>query len=87
MVRKEFKDHVGQMGQMGAGGEKQNSKRWTTFDDDHDDENCHPNVFGLEENSFSVKQNKSSVLKDDMRLAPTNSSVEKGFKYNPFFDV
>ncbi|CAI9100944.1 OLC1v1038135C1 [Oldenlandia corymbosa var. corymbosa] len=60
VVRKEFKDHVGE---MSAGRrEKNSSNRWTTFDDD---ENYHPNLF-----------------------APaTNISIEKGFKYNPFFDV
>ncbi|XP_062078256.1 uncharacterized protein LOC133782855 [Humulus lupulus] len=46
VVKKEFKDHVGEMENMrSAAREKHgnNSKRWTTFDDD--DENCHPNLF------------------------------------------
>ncbi|CAN0838593.1 hypothetical protein LINGRAHAP2_LOCUS2237 [Linum grandiflorum] len=45
VVKKEFKDHVGEMENMrNATREKNlnNSKRWTTFDDD-DDENSHPN--------------------------------------------
>ncbi|KAK3023875.1 hypothetical protein RJ639_042891 [Escallonia herrerae] len=44
VVRKEFKDHVGEMKSLqNAAREKQNQKPWTTFDDD--DENCHPNLF------------------------------------------
>jgi len=46
-VKKEFKDHVGEMENMrNAASEKRrnssNSMRWTTFEDD---ENCHPNLF------------------------------------------
>lgn len=81
VVRKEFKDHVGQ---MSAGREKYSSKRWTTFDDD---ENCHPNLFPPGENLFYMKQSKSNALKNDHLYAATNSNIEKGFKYNPFFDV
>ncbi|KAL3532240.1 hypothetical protein ACH5RR_005761 [Cinchona calisaya] len=78
VVRKEFKDHVGQ---NVAVREKHNSKRWTTFDDD---ENCHPNnPFSPGKNVFS----KFNPLKDDHLSAATNSSIDKGFKYNPFFDV
>ncbi|KAF4346386.1 hypothetical protein G4B88_018316 [Cannabis sativa] len=52
VVKKEFKDHVGEMENMrSAAREKHsnNSKRWTTFDDD-DDENCHPNLFATHQN-------------------------------------
>ncbi|KAG6589801.1 hypothetical protein SDJN03_15224, partial [Cucurbita argyrosperma subsp. sororia] len=47
VVKKEFKDHVGEMENMrNAASEKRrnssNSMRWTTFEDD---ENCHPNLF------------------------------------------
>ncbi|XP_027072441.1 uncharacterized protein LOC113774996 [Coffea eugenioides] len=83
VVRKEFKDHVGQ---VSVGREKHSSKRWTTFDDD---ENCHPNLFAPEENFFHMKQDKSNALKKDhlYAAAAANSSIEKGFKYNPFFDI
>ncbi|PSS36139.1 Histone H2A.Z-specific chaperone like [Actinidia chinensis var. chinensis] len=56
VVRKEFKDHVGEMDtSKNATREKHNnsSKRWTTFDDD---ENCHPNLFSSQDNSFPMKQ-------------------------------
>ncbi|KAL7221834.1 hypothetical protein ACSBR1_023722 [Camellia fascicularis] len=77
VVKKEFKDHVGEMeGLRNAAREKQNgSKRWATFDDD---ENCHPNLFAPQENSFTTKQAKhGSPLKDDRAY--------KCFKNNPFF--
>ncbi|CAN1290347.1 hypothetical protein LINPERPRIM_LOCUS20647 [Linum perenne] len=53
VVKKEFKDHVGEMENMkNATREKNlnNSKRWTTFDDE-DSENSHPNLFGSNYNS------------------------------------
>lgn len=53
VVKKEFKDHVGEMENMrNAARERQqtNSKRWTTFEDD-DDENCHPNLFAANNNN------------------------------------
>ncbi|XVF34494.1 hypothetical protein REPUB_Repub18cG0063500 [Reevesia pubescens] len=43
VVKKEFKDHVGEMENMrNASREKHNSMRWASFEDD---ENCHPNLF------------------------------------------
>uniref|UniRef100_A0A5B7A2S7 Uncharacterized protein n=1 Tax=Davidia involucrata TaxID=16924 RepID=A0A5B7A2S7_DAVIN len=72
VVKKEFKDHVGEMGSLrNAAREKHNSKRWATFDDD---ENCHPNLFAHEEHSFSEKQGKF-----------TSKDTTKCFKNNPFF--
>lgn len=81
VVRKEFKQHVGEMGNSRVlAKEKQNSKRWTTFDDD--DENCHPNLFASKEQATfsSSKMVRASINN-------TSSSIDKGFKYNPFFDV
>ncbi|XP_065848779.1 uncharacterized protein [Euphorbia lathyris] len=57
VVKKEFKEHVGEMENMkNAAREKHinNSKRWTTFEDDDDvDENCHPNLFSHHDYSES----------------------------------
>ncbi|XP_006359527.1 uncharacterized protein [Solanum tuberosum] len=94
VVRKEYKNHVGEMGGVNSKGvitreEKQNSKRWTTFDeDDYDDENCHPNLFAPQQDhhhhTFHSEQTKS--LKNGGQHY-VNSSIDKGLKYNPFFDV
>ncbi|CAI9783099.1 unnamed protein product [Fraxinus pennsylvanica] len=80
VVRKEFKEHVGVMGNSRVvAKEKQNSKRWTTFDDDN--ENCHPNLFAPQEQAtFSSSKMVCASIN-------TSSSIDKGFKYNPFFDV
>ncbi|KAL4296708.1 hypothetical protein GQ457_12G024460 [Hibiscus cannabinus] len=46
VVKKEFKEHVGEMENMRnvtRQKHKNNSMRWTTFEDDN--ENCHPNLF------------------------------------------
>lgn len=80
VVRKEFKDHVGEMETLkNAAREKQNnnssSKRWATFDDD---ENCHPNLFAPQDSSFPMKQAKYAPISDDRAL--------KCFKNNPFFE-
>lgn len=52
VVKKEFKDHVGEMESLrNAAREKHgmNSARWVTFQDD--DENCHPNLFATRDHS------------------------------------
>ena len=51
VVKKEFKDHVGEMENMRNHYKEKhvNSMRWTTFDDD---ENFHPNLFGQQDNSL-----------------------------------
>ncbi|KAM3270100.1 hypothetical protein P3S67_030006 [Capsicum chacoense] len=96
VVRKEFKNHVGEMGGGNLKGnitkeeEKQNSKRWTTFDDDYEDENGHPNLFAPQQDhhhhTFHFKQDKKfTPLKNGPSYV--NSSIDKGLKYNPFFDV
>lgn len=65
--------------------EKNNSKRWTTFDDD--EENAHPNLFApQQDHSYSMKQTRFSTSKN-ARASFNNSSIDKGFKYNPFFDM
>ncbi|KAL6221597.1 hypothetical protein ACLB2K_004993 [Fragaria x ananassa] len=54
VVKKEFKDHVGEMESLRkAAREKHgmNSARWTTFQDD-DDENCQPNLFANGDHSY-----------------------------------
>ncbi|KAA8535276.1 hypothetical protein F0562_030279 [Nyssa sinensis] len=85
VVKKELKNHVGEMGSLpNAGRQNHNSsKRWTTFDDD-DDENCHPNLFIHQDHSFPMKQEKFTALKDDHHAYNTKSS-SKFFKNNPFF--
>ncbi|MCD7472559.1 hypothetical protein HAX54_013830 [Datura stramonium] len=92
VVRKEFKNHVGEMGGNLKGitreEEKQNSKRWTTFDDYEDDENCHPNLFApQQDHTFPSKQAKSFTPLKSGGPVYVNSSIDKGLKYNPFFDV
>ncbi|KAL8488475.1 hypothetical protein ACS0TY_024665 [Phlomoides rotata] len=66
--------------------EKRNSKRWTTFDDE---ENSHPNLFAPQDSSsssYSMKQARLSSSRT-ARSSFNSSSIDKGFKYNPFFDV
>nr|GMC61232.1 Uveal autoantigen with coiled-coil domains and ankyrin repeats isoform 1 [Ipomoea batatas] len=70
VVRKEFKQHVAEMGNS------RGAKKWETFDEEEDDdENCHPNLFA------HSKQGKYGMQ------TSTTTSIDKGFKYNPFFDV
>ncbi|PIN20309.1 hypothetical protein CDL12_06989 [Handroanthus impetiginosus] len=87
MVRKEFKDHRGEMrNSQGTIREKHNSKRWTTFDDDV--ENSHPNLFAPEDLSYPMEQARFSSSKNaHTSFNSISSSIDKGFKYNPFFDV
>ncbi|XP_019198003.1 PREDICTED: uncharacterized protein LOC109191789 [Ipomoea nil] len=80
VVRKEFKQHVAEMGNSSRGGKDKHekySKKWETFDDveEDDDENCHPNLFA------------QSTKQDTKGYHGMNTSIDKGFKYNPFFDV
>ncbi|XP_073043244.1 uncharacterized protein [Primulina eburnea] len=75
VVRKEFKDHVGDVGNSNINPRQHNSKRWTTFDDD---ENAHPNLFAPQASLSSSKNTRASL---------SSSSIDKGFKYNPFFDM
>lgn len=65
VVKKEFKDHVGDMENMrNVAREKHhnNSKRWTTFEDD--DENCHPNLFSRQDH-HSFPNNKKFTATND----------------------
>ncbi|KAK4383793.1 hypothetical protein Sango_2742200 [Sesamum angolense] len=83
-VRKEFKDHVEEMGSSRVtASEKNNSKRWTTFDDE---ENSHPNLFAFQDHSYSMKQARLSSSRN-ARTSYNSSSIDKGFRYNPFFDM
>ncbi|KAG9153426.1 hypothetical protein Leryth_021006 [Lithospermum erythrorhizon] len=77
VVKKEFKDHVAEMGNSSQRRvkERQCSNKWATFDDD--DENFHPNLF--------IPKDNNRVF--DARTLITNSSIDKGFKYNPFFEI
>ncbi|KAH9654598.1 hypothetical protein KPL70_027790 [Citrus sinensis] len=82
VVKKEFKDHVGDMESMrNAAREKKhsNSMRWTTFDDD-DDENGHPNLFARKDRSFPLKQQKFSGHED------CTSGSSKNVGNNPLFN-
>ncbi|KZV27425.1 hypothetical protein F511_02534 [Dorcoceras hygrometricum] len=77
VVRKEFKDHLGDVGKpkvTDANSRQHNSKRWASFDDD---ENSHPNLFAPQASFVSSKNTRASL----------NSSIDKGFKYNPFFEM
>ncbi|XP_031383756.1 uncharacterized protein LOC116197690 isoform X1 [Punica granatum] len=58
VVKKEFKDHVGEMEKLrNAARERQNSSTyWTTFDDDDDDENSHPNLFRNRQQQTFVRE-------------------------------
>ncbi|KAJ6435720.1 hypothetical protein OIU84_000853 [Salix udensis] len=65
VVKKEFKDHVGDMENMrNVAREKHhnNSKRWTTFEDDN--ENCHPNLFSRQDH-HSFPNNKKFTATND----------------------
>lgn len=64
VVKKEFKDHVGEMENMrNATREKHNSNstQWTTFEDD---ENCHPNLFSHHD-PFSSNSNSSKGFQNN----------------------
>ncbi|KAF3453029.1 hypothetical protein FNV43_RR03462 [Rhamnella rubrinervis] len=69
VVKKEFKDHVGEMENLrNAAREKHssgnsNSMRWTTFDDD--EENCHPNLFARQDSSNGNKLRSESTFLQD----------------------
>lgn len=77
VVRKEFKDHMREMGNQRGGGEREKHNRF-------EDENSHPNVDSVQEQSCSIKQVNSISSR---ARSPVSSSIEKGFKYNPFFDI
>ncbi|KAJ4836883.1 hypothetical protein Tsubulata_015782, partial [Turnera subulata] len=77
VVKKEFKDHVGEMENMRQVAREKhhsNSMRWTTFEDD--DENSHPNLFAHTHQDHSSSKNHNFVAKEDQDRPCTN---------NPFF--
>ena len=73
VVKKEFKDHVGEMESMRnevrerriSNNNNNNSKRWTTFDDD-ENENFHPNLFAPSNTLFDGNKlrSESALLQD-----------------------
>ncbi|WCJ30075.1 hypothetical protein M5689_011658 [Euphorbia peplus] len=69
VVKKEFKEHVGEMENMrNVAREKHinNSKRWTTFEDDENDgENYHPNLFSNKENYSGSNGNKQKEISSE----------------------
>ncbi|KAL3629649.1 hypothetical protein CASFOL_026871 [Castilleja foliolosa] len=81
VVRKEFKEHMREMGQSRSKAVEKPQN------DVFDDENLHPNLFApLQEQSGCVKRQCFSST-DNIRGSVINSSIDKGFKYNPFFDM
>ncbi|KAH6818487.1 hypothetical protein C2S51_002090 [Perilla frutescens var. frutescens] len=78
--KKEFKDHIGER-ETSQGTARE--RRWTTFDDE---ENSHPNLFATQDQSYSMKQARLSSTRT-ARASFNNSSIDKSFKYNPFFDM
>ncbi|KAF5742047.1 hypothetical protein HS088_TW09G00086 [Tripterygium wilfordii] len=77
VVKKEFKEHVGEMeGMRNASREKHssNSMRWTTFDDDN--ENSHPNLFAQQDASAGHRSSGA------MRFG-TNPFIQE---QNPFWN-
>ncbi|EOY31303.1 Uveal autoantigen with coiled-coil domains and ankyrin repeats isoform 1 [Theobroma cacao] len=85
VVKKEFKDHVGEMENMrNATREKHhnNSMRWTTFEDD---ENCHPNLFANNHTSGYTdnKNNPFSYDYTDSKLRPESAFCQD---QNPFWN-
>lgn len=85
VVKKELKDHVEERESTRGtrDRERRNSKRWTTFEDE---ENSHPNLFAPQDEPYSMKQVRLSSSRSN-RSSFNNSSIDKGFRYNPFFDV
>ena len=86
VVKKEFKDHVGEMENMrNATKEKHNtnSMRWRTFEDD---ENCHPNLFANNHTSGTTKDfrnNPFSYDLNDKKLRPESAFFQD---QNPFLN-
>lgn len=85
MVKKEFKDHVGEMEiKRNEASEKRrnssNSMRWTTFEDD---ENCQPNLF----NNFNdPKSFQNNPFFDDTSKNTTTYQKRSDPAYeNPFW--
>ncbi|VFQ87991.1 unnamed protein product [Cuscuta campestris] len=86
VVSREIEKHAAEMGAY-AQKEKHesDSKKWETFqEDDENEENCHPNMFG------STPPHRQEKYRSDgmMYTSSSSSGTDKGgFKYNPFFDV
>ncbi|CAL1358952.1 unnamed protein product [Linum trigynum] len=79
VVKKEFKDHVGEMENMrNATREKNlnNSKRWTTFED-YDDENSHPNLFSSHNSNNNINKSSNPFLQDSSNTGKSHHRIEK----------
>ncbi|KAG9456210.1 hypothetical protein H6P81_000718 [Aristolochia fimbriata] len=79
VVRKEFKDHVGEMETLrNATREKRriSSARWVAFGED-ENENCHPNL-------FSTSPSSGRRMKEDDYYFSGNDN--KSYTNNPFYD-
>ncbi|XP_022730936.1 uncharacterized protein LOC111285650 [Durio zibethinus] len=78
VVKKEFKDHVGEMENMRyATREMNNSMRWTTFEDD---ENCHPNLFANNHTSGTTKDLRNNAFScdhTDNKLRPESALFQE----------
>lgn len=85
VVKKEFKDHVGEMETLRNAAKERNSNsaRWVAFEDNND-ENSHPNLFF--HNQYSSKQGgkttPANILKEDCYY----SSNSNCYANNPFHD-
>ncbi|XP_057968336.1 uncharacterized protein LOC131157898 [Malania oleifera] len=85
VVRKEFKDHVGEMENMRNNAREKRENCWAKFDDE-DDENCHPNLFGNhQDRSLPMKQGKFTSTNSNGCNFRSNSKANKCFETNPFF--
>ncbi|PIA45646.1 hypothetical protein AQUCO_01600102v1 [Aquilegia coerulea] len=91
VVKKEFKDHVGEMENMrqATKEKRQSSARWVSFEDN--DENCHPNLFthqDLTSNDHDVRSFKcfdpQSFLSDS-HGEKLRSESTFSHDYNPFW--
>lgn len=84
VVKKEFKDHVGEMeNKRNAASEKRrnssNSMRWATFEDD---ENCQPNLFN---NNINPKGFQNNPFFDDTLKNTTHQTRSDPDYENPFW--
>lgn len=88
MVRKEFKEHVGEIENLrnvARDRHVKNSCGWETFEED--DENCHPNLFTNQDRSSSSQQQKLfPPLKEDRHTYFNFKSSTNYFENNLSYD-
>lgn len=83
VVRKEFKDHVGEMETLrtAAKDRNDNSAGWVAFEDKND-ENSHPNLFFHNQNSSKQGgRAPGNILKEDCYYSSNNNNC---YANNPF---